>query len=135
MKKLFAGLVASIMMAGLVSGLTVSSASAEPYPGSVPTFCKIGGPDVVQKGDRARFWVKVDSDANGTPRGHVTLRVNRLNGGYSFMDVKAYDGGRVYFTTDPLKQIGKYQARARFDGKAGSKWADCNNVQTFKVVR
>ena len=135
MKKLFAGLVASIMMVGLVSAVS-GSANAAPYPGEpVPTECHIGGPDKVHKGDSPRFWVKVTSDSNGTPKGHVTLRVSRLNGGYKFIDVKSYDGGRVYFRIDPVKQIGKYAARGRFDPKPDSKWDNCSNVTAFRVVR
>src|SRR6478672_120391 len=110
MKKLLAGLVAAIMMVGLVSGLTGSTASAEPYPGPpVPTYTKVGAPDEVHQGDRARIWVNVGADSNSQPNnGHITLRVRRLDGGYEFIDVKSFDGDRVYFTTDQLKQRGKY---------------------------
>ena len=137
MKKLFAGLVATIMMVGLVSGLGAGVANADPYEGDpVKTYTKVGAPDEVHQGERARIWVNVSAASNKQPNnGHITLRVERLDGGYEFIDVKSFDGGRTYFTTDPLNKRGKYSVRARFDPRAGSRWEDSRDVTTFRVVR
>ena len=114
MKKLFAGLVATIMMVGLVSGLSGTSAVAGTrYPDSVPTGVKIRVPDTVQKGDTARIGVKVEGSGNANPQnGSVTIRVVRNEGGYRYVEVKDYDGGWVYFRTDRAQQ-GRQVLRAR----------------------
>ena len=138
MKKLFAGLVATIMMVGLVSGLTGTSATADTrYPDSVPTGVKIRVPDTVQKGDTARIGVKVEGSGNANPQnGSVTIHVVRNEGGYRYVEVKDYDGGWVYFRTTELNKVGKYAVHARYDRPgANSPWQDSNASDHFKVVR
>lgn len=139
MKKLFAGLVATIMMVGLVSGLSGATATAASrYPDSVPTGVKIRVPDRVHKGDRVRVGVKVTAPGNtsGPKNGTVTIRVVRNAGGYRYVEVKDYDGGWVYFHTTKVTKVGKYAVHARYDRPgANSPWMDSNNSDHFKVVR
>lgn len=137
MKKLFAGLVASIMMAGLVSGLTASTASAAPYPASVPVTVKVDTPDGVKQGDPARIGVKVtkNGDVNGSPHGTVVITVTRNAGGYTYRDSKDYSGDKIWFKTSDLNKRGGYTVRAHFEADSGSKWMNDNGYGSFSVTR
>ena len=136
MKKIVAGVFASSMLAaGLVGGSTGSAVAAEPYPGSVKTFTQVSAPDELDRGDRARICVKVTSNGNGRPEGKVTIRVIRSKGGFKFVDLEKYDGGKVCFRTPKLKMRGNYIVKAIFDRKAGSVWKDSDNRTEFRVVR
>ncbi|GAA2137956.1 hypothetical protein GCM10009844_05530 [Nocardioides koreensis] len=138
MKKLFAGLVATIMMVGLVSGLSAGSAVAKSrYPDSVATGVNIKVANKVKKGHSVRIGVKVTAAGNGGPKnGSVSIRVHRRAGGYHWVDGRDYDGGWVYFRTSKFNKVGKYFVRARYDRPgANSPWMDSNNQDSFKVVR
>ena len=138
MKKIFAALFVTIMMAAGLVGATGSGASAAPdcpYTGCVRTSTHVGAPDKVKKGSRAEICMKVTSDGNGRPQGQATVRVVRGNGGYKFIDSKSYDGQKTCFRTTKLKKTGKYVVKAIFDREPGSSYKDSDNRTTFKVTK
>ena len=135
MQKILASLIAAVVMtAGLVA-FSGGTATAAPYTGTVETSTRIDAPNTVQRNRRATIGVRVTSDANRAPQGRVTITVTRAQGGYRFIDNKAYTGSRINFTTTKLRKLGKYIVRVKFDRKPGSVFQDSDNTDAFKVVR
>jgi hypothetical protein len=134
MKRLFIGLItAALMSVGLVG---VSSATANaatcPYTGCVKTHTNVHAPKTVKQNRKAQICVRVTTNGNGAPKGHVGLRVTRKTGGYRLVDAKPYNG-RTCFKTTPLKKTGKYIVRATFEGKGA--YRDSDDLTAFRVVK
>jgi hypothetical protein len=135
MRRLLSAILASILItAGLVALLGSPAEAACPYTGCIDTDTHIDAPDTVRQGSRARIDVLVTADGNVEPKGQVTVEVRRSNGDFWWIDSEKYRGDEVRFTTPQLTKKGKYVIEARFDRKPGSRWADSDHVETFRVV-
>jgi len=136
MTKIYSTLIAAVMMAaGLVAFGTGPANAACPYSGCVPTKTAIEAPGKVVSGSRAKICVRVSTDGNGQPKGTVSVKVARNNGGFSFSDAKKYDSSKACFTTPKLKKKGKYSIAAHFVKKPGSRWKNSSDSDNFRVVR
>ena len=139
MKKFVVGLIAALMMAaGLVavSGASANAKACGTYGSDCfRTYSHVYAPDKVVRHHRATICVKVTTQGNGTPKGRVTVKVVRANGGFKWVDTKPYNGGKVCFTTPKLHKLGGYVIAETFDRKPGSRWKDSDNRAGFTVVR
>jgi hypothetical protein len=156
MKKIFAGLIAVLMMAaGLVtfsasvataaSAPTAASAATAPsaaraircpYTGCIRTSTRISAPNRVFRHRSARICVRVGTAGNGRPRGRVTVSLVRANGGFRWSNSRATSGRyRVCFGTPRLHRLGRYVVRARFDGRSSSAYRASRDRDTLRVVR
>lgn len=137
MKKFVVGLIAALMVAAGLVAVSGASASAKacPYGGCLPTYTFIDAPAKVARHHKATICVRVGSQGNGHPKGKVTVKVVRSNGGFKFVDTKRYSGGRECFTTPKLHKRGDYNVNAIFDRKPGSRWQDSDQHAEFRVVR
>lgn len=138
MKKIVVGLLATIMMAaGLVVGSGVSAvAQGCPYGGCPTAYTYIDAPDRVVRDHRATICVKMGSQGNAEqPRGKITLRVTRAEGGYRLLRVEHYPGHEICFRTTKLRKLGDYLIKATFDRKPGTRWHDSDNHAEFRVVK
>ena len=88
---------AVLISAGLAAFVGSPAQAACPYTGCIDTNTKISAPDSVKVGKTAKIGVRVTSAGNAEPKGRVTVKVQRRNGGYSFIDSKKYSGGKVTF--------------------------------------
>lgn len=136
MKKLLAVMISAVMMAAaLVTFSSTSANAACPYTGCIETFTKIGAPDRVQRGDRARICGKVTTDGNGRPKGKLFLILRRSKGGFKFTDAKRYNDKRECFRTPKLRKRGNYTIKMSFERKAGSAFEDSDQTAELRVVR
>lgn len=138
MKKFVVSLVAALLVAAgavVVSGATASARACQFYGGCPHTYSQVDVPKKVLRHHRATICVKVTTQGNGKPKGRVTVKVVRASGGFSWVDTKGYDGGRVCFTTPKLHKRGGYSIAETFDRKPGTRWRDSDTHAEFKVVR
>jgi hypothetical protein len=136
MRKILGALLAALMLAASLVAFAGSPAQAAcPYTGCIATNTKVNAPGVVMKGHSARITVKVFAAGNASPKGRVTLKVQRRAGGFTFVDSKNYSGGKISFNTGRLWIKGKYIATAIFKKKAGSRWNSSSDTDTFRVNR
>ncbi len=136
MRKMLSVLFAAVLIsAGLAAFVGSPAQAACPYTGCIDTNTKISAPDSVKVGKTAKIGVRVTSAGNAEPKGRVTVKVQRRNGGYSFIDSKKYSGGKVTFKATNLRPKGKYLVTAIFKKKDGSRWNSSSETTTFKVKR
>ncbi|NYD40480.1 hypothetical protein [Nocardioides panaciterrulae] len=136
MKKIISGLIATLMVAGALvafTGVGAANANAR-YPHSVPTSTRIHAPNHVKVRHTIRVCVNVTS-GNTNPKGNVTVRIVRGNGGYKWVRTKAYHGHRVCFRSTKLHPRGAYDIRAAYNARPGSKWKDSDNRDQFRATR
>lgn len=133
MKKLFAGIIAGIMMAaGLVAFTgTAANADCDGYGACPPSTTRISAPDRVRQRTRATIGVRVTSSR--VPRGQVRVVVSRNAGGFRWVDTKAYSGEKVFFRTPRLRKRGGYTITARFTTERQMRHS--SDTDSFRVVR
>jgi hypothetical protein len=136
MKRLIVGLLAAVLTAAGLTGISAGSATAAcPYTGCVPTSTRVTVPNApIQVGGKARICVKVATAGNGRPHGRVSIAVTRNRGGFRYTDTKGYHG-RTCFTTPELNKRGKYTVRGSFEAFASSVFGDSDNKVPFRVVK
>jgi len=133
-KKIVSGLIAVFMVAAALVAFSGSANAASPYGNTIPTYTHINAPGKVKVHHKARICVRVTSDGNGTPHGHITVRAVKRNGADRYISTKYYRGGTKCFVTTPLKR-GKYSVKASFDRKAHSRFQDSDQRTSLRVTR
>ncbi len=126
MKKLSAGLVgAALMVAGLV-GVPSGAASADPYPGTIPTFCSASAMNEPRGQEDAKVRFKAGTDGNGKPKGLVTFKYYKNDQLKRTFKVW-YAGGKREYTLGSLPKRGLYQVVTSFDSKPrNSAYTNCS---------
>lgn len=141
MKKILSSvLVAMLACVGLVAigvGTTSSAtaAVAKPYPGSVPTNCRLKLKNPVAKGESGKVLALVEVPGSKKhPKGKMVVKVKRKKGGanYKFV-VDPYKGELQKFFTPKLKKTGVYKVTLKFKPKAGSVFKKCKKRKPFTV--
>ena len=136
MRKILGALVVAVMMAASLVAFSGSTAQAAcPYTGCIQTRTHATAPGAVHKGDRAKVKVKVTAHGNSHPKGRVMIKITRRGGGYSFVDVAPYSGGKLVFKTGHLKKKGKYIVTVFFKKNPGSRWLSSADSTSFRVKR
>jgi hypothetical protein len=134
MKRLLAGIGTTALLAGgVVTGAT-TTAQADPYPGTVKTFCHV---DVKgnKVGSKTRVVVRVTAAGSGDPRGRVNVSAERRSGGDGAGASDFYDGGRLTLSLGKLSK-GNYEGSLHFNSKpARSVYKNCSNDFSFRVTR
>lgn len=127
MKKIIAGLFATILVVAGLAAFSSSSASASPYPGTIPTYCRANAANAPFKGRPARVNFKVGTQGNGQPSGVVTFTY-RMNGEVMRTFKRNYEGGYETYTLGTLPKRGVYRVRARFNSlPANSAYMNCGH--------
>lgn len=132
-KWIFVLLVPVLVSAGLVA--ISPGVSAEPYPGTVETTPKSGGPDRVKKGKRPKTHVNVKTSGNAKPEGRLRVTYTRKAGGFKRTKTMPYEGGRVVFRGPKLKKPGKYFIKVTFLPAKDSVYKRSTRTYRIKVVR
>lgn len=132
MKKLIIGLFAAILMSAGLVAFSGSTATADPYPGTVDTTTQTNANNVRQ-GRKATVRTDVFTAGNGTPKGHLDIVVKRDAGGFVFRTTRWYDGTTDVVQTPKLKKKGRYTVSARFDARDGSVFKNSSDSTTFRV--
>ena len=125
MKKTLAGLcAATIGAAGLVA-FSGATAQADPYPGTIPTYCKANPENNPRKGNPAVVNFKATSDGNGRPSGTVTFTYRK--GGEVVKSVdRSYDGGMETYKLGKLGERGEYKVTAKLRTPKNSAYKNCS---------
>lgn len=114
MLKALATAVAALMF--ILGAPAAGTALAGCADGDCPTWrMRAKLPSTVDRGDRATIGVRVSRSDGKDPRGHVTVRVKRADGGYSWQKAKRWEGERLRFRTTRLDQRGQHVLRVSFD--------------------
>ena len=133
MKTTLLAVLATVLIAG--GGVSMPSASAEEYPGTVVTATDIGGPRKVMIGKKPKSSVYIKSAGNTRPRGSVRVQYLHKASKKSLFKTVAYQGKRITFFGPKLTKAGSWQVRAVFRPKAGSVWKTSKDSYSIKVVR
>ena len=135
MRKVIVGLLFTVLASTGYAAGTVAAASAEPYPGTVPTTVTVKHKQQVQKGKKVRVRATVTAAGNSSPTGRVKITVKRAAGGYKLVRFKAYSGGTVKIRTGKLRKLGKYNVKVKYKPTAGSVWKKSKAKTSFRVKR
>ena len=135
MKRLIiVGLTVLLSSFGLVA-TSGGTASADPYPGTVKTKCRVLAKSPVQRGRHGVGSAFVSTSGNARPVGRIVIVVKRARGGAYFRQKSSYEGRTVPFVTQKLRKPGLYTVRVSFHAKGGTVYQDCRNVASFRVNR
>jgi hypothetical protein len=125
---------AALLGGGLVAGAT-TTASADPYPGSVNTTCKsraLNNPG----GDKpARVRLKVTTGGNGAARGRVVFQYKRKSNGAVAREYRrSYFGpGKTKYEFDNVPR-GRYRVKVFFNSRPGaSVYQNCRKAFSQRV--
>ncbi len=134
MKKLALAAVVT-MVASLGAVMTGQSAqAADPYPGFVPTNCRVkvdhnGGKRGVP---RILTLVEVPS-SRAHPKGFIKITVKKKGGKVIFDETFAQSTGRTQkFFAPRWGRSSKYKAKIQFVPTSGSVYLACERTQSFK---
>jgi hypothetical protein len=128
--------VALAALALLVGGLAMpSSASAAPYPHSVPTTCRaVAKPSLVRAGTRPAVAFKIKVAGNAHPRSRVFVKaVNVKTHQVKWITVRPYPGHRVIWLLKRLP-VGSYKIKYRTSFASLSVYKDCRASYKIRVV-
>jgi uncharacterized protein (DUF58 family) len=139
MGKLFSGIIAVIFMAGGLSALTISGASAScPYTGCVDTRCHADNLNNPRVGNPAKVRFRVGTpDGNGRPSGKVFFDYERAGSGHFVKEYvrRGYKGNswdRYAFHNLPR---GEYVVRVFFDARGAYENCKTKFRQTVRPRR
>jgi hypothetical protein len=135
MKKLMAGLLFAALATGGLVGISSTTASADPYPGTVKTTVLIKAKKKTFVGHKAKIKVTVTASGNAQPAGEVKIVVKRVGGGAKFKRKVSYAGGTVKFKTKKLFKTGRYKIKVKYLPPTGSVFAKSKAKGKFKVKR
>ena len=138
MKKLLAGLAATVLMGTGVAALNVETsvaAVAPGYPGSINTVCHAYGVGKPHVGDDVKAYFSVSQAGNGTPHGRVMFTYDKRNSSVSYDFDKYFPGGEKVYEFGPMKR-GKYDVHVHFDSRPeNSVYQNCNTDFVQRVRR
>jgi hypothetical protein len=135
MKKFAAGLSAAVLMGTGFAALSVESASAAPYPGSVKTNCHAWKTGQAVKGGSVTVVYSVGTSGNGEAGGTVTVSIEKRNKKDSASASQAYTGPGDDTLALPLAKGGRYTGEMSFNAPASSVFRDCSTSFDFRVER
>ncbi|GAB3773316.1 hypothetical protein FB382_000148 [Nocardioides ginsengisegetis] len=134
MKKTTAGLFAAALI-GTGLGAVQSAADAAPYPSSVRTDCSAHATGKPRAGKAVMIETgvqKVNDNVSGSPRGPITVTVEKLNGADSGSG-SGFKPGDTLISLGKLKP-GNYTGSMDFAPANGnSKFEPCSATVTFRV--
>ena len=135
MKKFFAGLLLVLLTTLGLTTVSSQPASADPYPGTVPTTTNVKYRSSVRRTHKFSMKVNVSAAGNVKPTGTVACKVKRKKGGYKFSKSRAYTGGTTKIRTGRLKKTGRYSFTCTYQPPAGSVFQASSKSGSFKVRR
>lgn len=127
MKKLFAGLFSAALLTGSAVGLTSTTATAAPYPGTIDTSCHGNALNNPRVGRTAHVAFRVTTGGNGGAAGWVTFKYVREGNGVVVRETQRwYDGpGWDDYRIGGLPR-GHYNVRVHFNSApADSVYQNC----------
>ncbi|WP_372730133.1 hypothetical protein [Nocardioides sp.] len=133
MKRMFSSVAVTALIVGLVAVLPGSTATADPYTGTVPTTMNAWGKDI-KKGQRVVTRANVKS-GNGQPKGTLRVFYKRNKGGYNKSKAFTYRGGKRTMQGKKLNKPGKYTISVRYLPKHESVWQSSSDSYTLRVRR
>ena len=130
--------LASLMLAGLVtSGLTAAStttAVAAEYPGTVFTYCDVGGTHNVLQGRRIKTNMRVNAPGKARPSGILQIRYSYLKGPWTkTKTVPITAGVRKKIQGPKRTRTGKYRVNIRFIPQEDSVYKACKDQYSFQI--
>lgn len=132
MKKLIIGLFASVLMSTGLVAFTGSSATADPYPGTVATNCHASGQSLVRKNRAPKSKLRVSTAGNGTPMGSLRATYKRLPGSSKSV-TRGYPGGTKSFRGPRLRKAGRYKVTVKYLPSANSVFKPCRDSYRLRV--
>ncbi|MBM9458392.1 hypothetical protein JK386_00570 [Nocardioides sp. zg-536] len=111
MKKLVISLLAAVLMTLGLAGVS-GTASAAPYPGTVP----VSKPAPVKKAVRPGGYTKFSIATKGNAKPVGTARVTCRKGDKVAKRVWSFDGTNTRFNGPKLKSKGKWRCKIHFTG-------------------
>ncbi len=136
MKKMFAAIVATVMMTFGLVATTATPAQADcPYTSCIPTKTKPKVKKVVPVGTKVTVCAKVKPiGSNATPVGRLKINVRQKNGQIIKKQFVAYNGGNVCIQTPKLTVKGQYALRVKYKPAANSVFIKSSGIKKFIAV-
>jgi hypothetical protein len=134
MKKIVLSAVVCLL-ASLGAVMTGGAAQADPYPGNIPTNCrlKLDNKAGAQKQTRVLGLVEVPS-SKLKAKGSVRIVVKRKNGTVLYVRTLELRSGRLERDFVPrFKGQGPYFARIKFTPRAGTVFVGCSKARQYRL--
>jgi len=133
MKKTFVAAATSAALIVAPLALGASTATANPYAGSVPTKAKSKVvKKVVKKRQAPRFRFRVATGGNGKAAGKVFITVRNKRTGRTFITTRQYRGGTVTWRLRKGLPRGRYVVRIEFFTPNGSVFQNSKKIIRFR---
>ena len=132
MKKTFVAAATSAALIVAPLALGASTATANPYAGSVPTAAKAKAKKVVKKRQAPRLRFRVATGGNGKAAGKVFITVRNKRTGKTFITTRQYRGGKVTWRLRKGLPRGRYVVRIEFFSPNGSVFQNSKKVIRFR---
>ena len=134
MKKIVLAAVVSLLAS---LGVVVSSgaAQADPYPGNIPTRCKVKIDNNTGKAQRTRILALVEVPSSRLhAKGSVKVVVKRKNGSVLYRRTTALNSGRLAKDVVPkFAGSGPYVAKISFKPRAGTVFLRCSRAASYRL--
>ncbi|MDP3892488.1 hypothetical protein [Nocardioides sp.] len=137
MKKFLATAVATVFVASGLVALAGTSASADPYPGTVPTNT-VAKAKNRKVGQKVVVRVAVTAPGNVKPTGRVDIVVKRkIKGTFVVLRTvtRNYSGDAKTYKAGKVRKRGKYRAVVKFVPPETSMFQRSKDADNFRVRR
>lgn len=133
MKKSFVAAATSAVLIASPIALTMGSASAAPYPGTVPVAAKAKAPNKpIAKRKPVRVNFRVNTGGNGKASGKVFMTIRNQRTGRVWIISRNYKGGLAKWRFGKNLPRGRYVVRIEFFSPNGSVFKNAKQRVTFR---
>lgn len=137
MKKFLATFVATVFVASGLVALASTSASADPYPGTVPTET-VAEAKNRKKGQRIKVKVAVTAAGNVAPTGIIRIVVKKkISGVFVVLRTvrRTYAGDAQNYAAGKVRAPGRYKVVVKFVPAPDSPYKRSKSGSKFRVRR
>jgi hypothetical protein len=133
MKKLFLAMVVALLASMCLVATPQNAGGADPYPGSVPTSCRVKVDHKTGKSKRVRVLVRVEvPNSQVPPEGTVRVVVRKKGGDVILARTYESTGRTKKFYAPRSARSKVYRARVKFTPESGSVFLGCERAATFR---
>lgn len=136
MKKMFAALVATLMMTFGLVATTATPAHADcAYSSCIRTITQANARALLTEGGKLKIRARTTAAGNATPTGTMQVTLKRKGGGFEVTKTVTYNGGKVKVRFANIAPAGRYLAVATFIPGAASIYESSTGTVSVRVKK